>query len=204
MDNLKLVSSKIIHAAVNRDFRVSNQGWYADANIWIGNGLLEMGTFVPFIKQTKSVKVINNIAKLPCDAESIINIIYCLKPLDRLSTSLIRIGQSDWYSVKNGRLEFSFEKGDIEINYLTIPFDCDNYVMIPDNIFVIDALKWKCMMQLCLQGLTHPVVNYEMAHAEWDEKKGMAANQMELKTPDELSSILTNFNSFFPLNDIRL
>lgn len=195
---IKKVSSKRVVETVIRDFGIVSQDWIYDANEWVGNGLLEIGTN-PIYSPTKiTTKVDNYKVRLPCSAE-LFKAVYqgeCRLPHLRDTNKTSKTGI--WYSNEGSFLHFPFTGKEITLFYLGFEIDEEGYICIPDNVFVIEALAWKVMSHLLRRGMLHPTIDYKTADAEWKDRRDRASNHLMTPTPDEYDAIMTNYISTIP------
>jgi len=197
---IKKISSKRVIEAVMRDFGIVNQDWIYDANEWIGNGVLMIGCNNNY-RPNKATKLITNYKiKLPCDIEVFQHVFLGKEKIEFLHNNNQAISDKKgvWYYVVGDYLHFSFTGKEVNIYYLDIAIDEEGFICILDNVFLIEALKWKVLMHLLMRGQPHPVISLKDATAMWDKTKDIAANNIVMPTPDEYEDIMRAYIDMIP------
>jgi len=194
---IKKVSSKRVVETVIRDFGIVNQDWIYDANEWIGNGLLEMGTNPIYSPNKVTTTITNYKVKLPCNVE-LFRAVYWDKCKILHLRNATRTGNTTWYNDEGDFLHFSFTGKEVTLFYLGFEVDEEGFICIPDNVFVIQALAWKIMMHLLQRGMLHPTIDYKTASAEWIDKRDKASNNLMTPTPEEYDAIMADYISTIP------
>lgn len=211
-------SVKAVVRKVNSDFAPSNNGWYADAMAWIGEGLEEIGTGIVLEKTFKEFKVTDYKMHLPSYVVNVLGVVYNNHRLPLLNgTTDIDVKYQDaamsglfaapyckvnYYMKSRPKyLDFSFEKGTIKLFYKGLAVDCDGFPLIPDNVFFLEALSYRILFKLLSRGMTHPVWTVQTALQMWEEYKSRAIGIALMPSPDEWETIMNNWNQLIPNAD---
>ena len=94
----------------------------------------------------------------------------------------------DYYIINNGSIQTSFTKGKIKIHYTAYPTDSDGYPMVPDNIYVKQALEWYVLRQMLMGGYAHPLFSWEVADQKWGQYCISAQNDLAFPSVDKVES----------------
>lgn len=209
-----LISSANLLAKVWRDFKPTASGWDIDAIEWIGDALNIMKLSVGTVQDHCEIDVKNYRAKLPCAVEALYFITDqegCL--IDPINSHVIIskaaqlyekvIGKAitrsrAHYQVNGNIVHFSFAEGKIIMYYECLPTDENGFPKIPKDSMITQALSWYIIRQLCLRGMQHPVVNFQMADARWEEYYPRAQNRSKKMTPEDRALFHKNWVSLIP------
>jgi hypothetical protein len=96
--------------------------------------------------------------------------------------------RGDYYIINNGSIQTSFPKGTIKIHYTAYPTDTDGYPMVPDNIYVKQALEWYVLRQMLMGGYAHPLFSWEVADQKWGQYCISAQNDLAFPSVDKVES----------------
>lgn len=218
-----IVSSKVIVEAAIRDFNISYQGWINDAIEWIGYGLVEIGVNLVFTDNVKNVTVNNYKHKMFCNAELIIEINdskgcqinyikdakkcvnYFTQDNSDLSASgniipfpVAIVSDIDWWKVDGEWFKFSFTDRKVKIQYKSIEQDDEGFPCILDDVFIIEALKWKLICQLLMRGNKHTTIDLKLAMQTWTDKKQQAKNHLNMPTPYQMKDMMRHAITMIP------
>jgi hypothetical protein len=105
---------------------------------------------------------------------------------------------TDYYLVNAGYIVTSFEEGDLKLHYTAYPVDDDNFPMVPDNIYVKQALEWYIIRQLMMGGMPHPVFNWQLADQKWGHYCVAAGNDLAFPSIDKMESMKNMFVRMAP------
>lgn len=131
---------------------------------WIAEGMQYIGSYYQYTEKYITIPIDNYKGELPCDFYSLLRITNNLgnnynsfnKHLigdDSTSINKGALSTRD-YNITNNVITTSFVRGNLHLQYLAIPTDCDGLPMIPDVVDYQDALMWRCAYQLSLRGHT--------------------------------------------------
>jgi hypothetical protein len=113
------------------------------------------------------------------------------------TTSNNRAG-SDYYYVNVGKLVTSFEDGTVKLHYTAYPTDGDGFPMVPDNIYVKQALEWYIIRQMMMGGYMHPVFNWQVADQKWGHYCVAAQNDLAFPSIDKMETMKNMFVRMVP------
>lgn len=157
----KLTSVKTVILQVVNDLGISDTEIPIDDFIeWIGKGLQHIGSYYQYTSKETVLQINNFKTELPCDFYKMQRMLYNDKYLSNneniVSTNTVdmnnnRYSNSDINIIGNVIIT-SFQTGTINIQYLSIPVDCDGLPLVPDDVSFQDALFWRCAYQLSLRG----------------------------------------------------
>lgn len=103
-----------------------------------------------------------------------------------------------------GVIRTSFESGTIRVHYMSIPVDCDNMPMIPDNVETKQAIQWYIIRQMIMGGYRHPIFSYDYADAKWEEYCSRAQNDLMFPSPEKMESFKRLWVTMVPkINDFE-
>jgi len=91
----------------------------------------------------------------------------------------------DYYLINNGNIQTNFEKGTLKIHYSAYPTDDDGYPMVPDNIYVKQALEWYVLRQMLMGGYNHPLFDWGVADQKWGQYCVSAQNDLAFPSIDK-------------------
>lgn len=109
-----------------------------------------------------------------------------------------RSGSEDFYSLKPNYLITSFEKGDIELYYLSFLVDEDGFPMIPDNVYYKQALQWYILRQMLMGGYQHPQFDYQFCDAKWGQYCVSAQNDAAFPSVDKVQNFMEGWLRLSP------
>jgi hypothetical protein len=207
MQKLNQTSINSVIKKVNTDYFPSNNGWYADAIGWIGEGLEEIGTGVTLEKTSKEYTVTDYKLYIPPGfVTTVLGVVHENNRLMLLNGTLDidkdinkPQGGSHYYMFNRPNyIDFSFKEGTIKLFYEGIAVDCDGFVLIPDDVFFLEALAFRVLHKLLGRGMLHPVWTLEMAWNQWEYYRGKARGNALMPTPDAWNTIMENYNSLIP------
>lgn len=187
------ISPKAIIAKIYRDYKPNNSSWINDAYEWMGEALDCIRPFNGYIEQCKCVKVVDYRAKVPCDIQFLLGISHCGHQIKRTGSipskkhcskdlTKLPFSLNETYSLNPNYIHTSFKEGEITVYYDGIATDEEGFPLVPDIYEIKEALSWYILMKMCVRGYKHPVVNYQMAEAEWTKFYPRAQNAC--KMPD--------------------
>ena len=209
MSRYTLISTGKIIANVFRNFRPTNNGWSVDAIEWIGEALGEMKVSSGYVKQSKTVNVVDYRYKMPSCLQALLGVEYkcCRLPYkgslkiykeEFRETCPLPAYPTDHYTLNPGCIHTSFETGEITIHYKTIPTDCNGYPMIINEQLLVKALEWYVMYCYLLRGGTHPVLSFGDAEQRWEQYKVRAKNSIKMPTPEKAWTFKDHWVSLVP------
>ena len=95
----------------------------------------------------------------------------------------------DYYLINNGAIQTNFDSGKLKIHYSAYPTDSDGYPMVPDNVYVKQALEWYILRQMLMGGFKHPEFNWQFADAKWGQYCVSAGNDLAYPSIDKVEEI---------------
>lgn len=119
-------------------------------------------------------------------------------PAFTLKTTSTRHYGTDYYFVNNGYIVTSFEDGDIKLHYTAYATDSDGFPMVPDNIYVKQALEWYIIRQMMMGGYMHPVFNWQVADQKWGHYCVAAGNDLAYPSIDKMETLKNSFVRMIP------
>jgi len=211
MATYKLVSSKELISAVDRNFKLNNSNWINDAIEAIGEGL-ELLSISPALQTVYSdEEIVDGRVKLPCNLYSLQGIEQLKEFGSHQTVRLKRTGRfdfqlhhgqhnhkSDGYFLNPDFIHCPRDKGILRIYYFTIPIDNEGFPLIPDNVEVKIALRWYILMFYLGRGNFHPVFNYQVAEQKWTEYMIKARNKANGMDADERQRFKQMWQNLFP------
>jgi len=105
---------------------------------------------------------------------------------------------TDYYLVNAGYIVTSFEAGDIKLHYTAYPLDGDGFPMVPDNIYVKQALEWYIIRQMMMGGYMHPIFDWGVADQKWGHYCVAAGNDLAFPSIDKMESMKNMFVRMAP------
>lgn len=100
-----------------------------------------------------------------------------------------------YYNLRPGAIETTFSDGEVTLIYTGATSDERGMPMVPDIYEFKEALAWYIMSRLCLSGYGHPVINYAMADAKWEQFRFKAKNKMKMPTLDRMQALANMWTS---------
>lgn len=220
----KTCSVQKVLAQIYRDFKPSHSGWAEDAIEWIADAIEIMKCNQSYAEQSVELKVVDYRAKLPCEVESVLGIVYENSRLTRngglnhkfpdknscLSSMLPNVTNS--YSLNPNYIHTSFAEGCILVYYQGYELDCDGYPFVIDDAVYRDALKWYVLMIMLGRGFKHQVFGYKDALQMWNTTYPRAQNRCKMPDIDGMENFKKNWlgiaksvnrtNDFFDTTEI--
>lgn len=198
-----LIPANVIINKVISDFRPAATTWYVDGLKWIEEGLKEIGYNSGQTDVRVERTLVDGRAVLPCSLESLLGVYYedCwLGHLDAPTPDESVRGRKSvhnihWWKYKPPYVVCSMLTGTIEIHYLDFERSDDGAVMVPDFEDVKNALAYKIMMQLILQGMPHHVLDYATAFQMWEKYLNLARGVIAYPSPYEYDAIMAYWNN---------
>lgn len=198
-----LIPANVIINKVIADFRPATTTWYVDGLKWIEEGLKEIGYNGGQTDRRVERTLVDGRAVLPCAMESLLGVYYEDCWLDHLDAPTPdesvrirkRVHNIHWWKYKPPYIVCSFLTGVIEIHYLDFERSDDGAVMVPDFEEVKNALAYKIMMQLMLQGMPHHVLDYPTCFQMWEKYKDLSRGVIAYPTPYEYDAIMSYWNN---------
>lgn len=157
----KLTSVRTVIYQVINDLGIGDTEVPIDDIIeWTGKALQHIGSYYQLTEKQETIEIENYKGELPCDFYKMSRLLYNNNRM-RNNESLIgetstEIGNNSFtnidYNINHNVITTSFESGDVAIQYLAFPVDCDGLPLVPDDPSFMDACFWRCVYQLCLRG----------------------------------------------------
>ena len=105
---------------------------------------------------------------------------------------------NDYYLVNGGYIVTSFEDGKITLYYTAYLTDTDGFPLVPDNIYVKQALEWYIIRQMMMGGYVHPVFNWQVADDKWGHYCVAAQNDLSFPSIDKMETMKNMFVRMVP------
>tara|TARA_B100000963_G_C22582825_1_gene651665 strand:+ start:439 stop:1233 length:795 start_codon:yes stop_codon:yes gene_type:complete len=94
----------------------------------------------------------------------------------------------DYYLINNGAIQTNFPDGKLKIHYSAYPTDKEGYPMVPDNVYVKQALEWYVLRQMLMGGYKHPQFDWAFADAKWGQYCVSAGNDLAYPSVDKVEA----------------
>jgi hypothetical protein len=208
MSQYQLISSGAIIAKVFSDFRPTTNGWVVDAVEWLGEALEMMRVAPAYTLGSCEAYVQEHRCRIPCNLEYFGGIehngykLECINPTKLVSKFNINLPCSKHtYQLNPNYIHTDFEEGTITIHYYGFCFDEHGAPMIPDDIYVKEAISWYILYKYLLRGGTHPTLRWQDAEPRWLKYKGQAENSVKRMTPDKYVNFANNWVALVPKID---
>jgi hypothetical protein len=105
---------------------------------------------------------------------------------------------NDYYVINGGFIVTSFEQGEITLYYTAYLTDQEGFPLVPDNIYVKQALEWYIIRQMMMGGFVHPVFNWEVADMKWGHYCVAAQNDLTFPNIDKMETLKNMFVRMVP------
>jgi hypothetical protein len=114
--------------------------------------------------------------------------------------NIVRVNNNtnDYYIIKPGYIQTSFEEGEVVIHYLAIPLDCDGFPLIPDNEVYKTALYWYSLMMILGTGYEHKVFKYSDCQQQWLYYQAKAINEVAYPSVDQMERLVNTMVRLIP------
>ena len=119
-------------------------------------------------------------------------------PAFTLRTSTDNRAGTDYYMINVGNLVTSFEEGTVKLHYTAYPVDGDGFPLVPDNIYVKQALQWYIIRQMMMGGYIHPVFNWQTADQKWGHYCVASQNDLAFPSIDKMETMKNMFVRLAP------
>lgn len=100
-----------------------------------------------------------------------------------------------YYNLQPGAIETTFDFGEITLIYTGATSDELGMPLIPNIYEFKEALAWYIVSRILLSGYEHPVINWQMADAEWEKFKFKARNKMKMPSLDRMQALANMWTS---------
>lgn len=106
------------------------------------------------------------------------------------------------YKVRDNYIHTTFEKGIIELYYRAFPVDENFEPMIPQNVYMIEAVTWYIVKELLWRGF---MVNdsyekqYRYADEKWQFYVNSAASSMMIPNEDGMHALVNKYTRILPI-----
>ena len=199
---------------------------FDSAIIWANRVINKLEIPEMFIDKVAKVYIENYRGILPYDYTSIIK----CDIIDNLGNTKFRKGMKtssdpflktyneknlDWQNKTNVSLDYriegdyiytGLESGILEIAYRALPLDSDNYIMIPDNVFIIGAVEEFIKMKY-LEILVEMDQNYrniyENKKQDYAWAIGQAQSQRQMENLDKDESVINALSRLILLRNVH-
>lgn len=108
------------------------------------------------------------------------------------------LNKGEFYQLNPGVINTSFESGTVTMHYMSLPIDKDCFPMVPDNQTVKEAITWYIYRQMMMGGYKHPVFNWQLCDAKWEEYCGKGQNDLMFPSPDKVHAWIDVWASMTP------
>ncbi len=195
---LNYVSSQGVFARVSPLIKETN--WREDAFLYLGDAIQMLGhkwsTKIISTPEDELLQVENHIVEIPCDIEELIEVHYQGHRLHINSDpSMLALssdeykwhGVGSWYMIQYPHIKTSFESGEIKIIARKFLKDDNGFIMIPDNPYYKDAIKWYIVYNLLLSGYTAKSneVSIGYCQEQFEITKRESSSKLNTMTRDE-------------------
>lgn len=160
-----------------------------------------------FIEKVSSIQINNYKGLLPCDFYKIIQVrAHCSNNTLSHATDSFHMGNhknsiEPTYKIQGNIIHTSVEKGELEVSYLALPIDEDNYPLLPDDSYFIRALELYIKKQWFtilydLGKITPQVLQNTQQEYAW--AVGQCQSNMIKPSIDEMQAITNMWNTLVP------
>jgi len=219
---ISFISAKEIIARINHDLTIDHSDWIPSAPLWLADGLAQLNSSAVWEDAWEEVEIAEYKGTLPCN-------IKVLRALDYNGERMVINGKipSPFYDrttlftskytyeiYADRNIVTSLEEGIITVLFKrpAVEYWEEHNVYIPripDDPFVIEALKWFLMTRLLQKGTKHPIFNlkennpYTNPAIAWENFSKKARNSISMLSPDQrieasklFRTFITNLNYF--------
>jgi len=211
----KLTSIKVAILKVANDLGMSDTEIPVDDFInWIADALAHIGSYYQYTSKETVLTVENFKAELPCDFYKMQRMLYNNSYLlnnenivsrDSRDMNANKYSNRD-YNITHNVITTSFETGDINIQYLAIPVDCDGLPLIPDDVSFMDALFWRCVYQLSIRGFQFNQPQFRdvmFTKKMWNIYCGQARANANMPDLDMCERLKNNYTRFIRKDEYK-
>ena len=191
------ISTKQIVQKIIRDYNIVNLSFVADTNDWIKEALQYIGTQENKILIKKSFELKDQDLPFPCDLENLIGIVKdgCFINFQNRQglNTFTETGNIRPY-VDGNKIKFNTkEKVTGELYYYGFNYNCDDDILLIDNVYVTSAVTSYIILKLMMRGMKHPVLSYKDAYQIWEKEKAQASNYCAYPAVYEFPFVLSDF-----------
>lgn len=211
----KLVSVKSVIYTIATNLDIGDTEIPVDHFIeWIGQGLAHIGSYYQLTSKETVLTVENFKAELPCDFYKMQRMLYGNQYLinnenivsrDSVDMAANQFSNRD-YNIIHNVITTSFESGEINIQYLAIPVDCDGLPLVPDDPSFMDALFWRCVYQLSIRGyafLNPQMRDINFTKRMWNTYCGQARANANMPDLDMCERLKNNYTRFIRKDEYK-
>lgn len=187
------VSSKIIVAKVQRDFKLVDTSYISDALVWLGEAIGHIGVYNSRQPVEFTKKVIDYKVAYPCGLDNFLGItsngmLVTLNPRITGKPEITRLNgmphSNKHFNYTDTYFTFNFTDEDVTVHYMGIPMDCE-FPKIPNNDSYKEACIFYIMNRLIMGGYVHPIFTFDYTWQRFEHFAQRARNEVdELKITD--------------------
>ena len=211
---------KEVIGRIDNDLSIDFADWIAKAPLWIADGLAQLNIRAAWKASSDVITIEGHTGMLPCNLKLLIAIDYNgerMNTTSKISSPFFErsslFNSPHTYEVDtNGNFLTTFEDGEVTVLSMKAPVEYwqeHNIFMpqVPNNPFVLEALKWFVMFRILQKGTKHPIFNlrdqnpYTNPGIAWDMYSKKARNSVSTLTSDERENLSKFLRTF--LNDIN-
>ena len=165
---------------------------------WTFEGLGELSIYSSLISCTIDATLVDYRCSLPCNIKVLNGITHNnirltpSKSIRLYDTSILNEypeSTNTYEHLPNGVIQTTIKEDTIQIHYMTVPTEYDNELevnvpLVPDNEYVLKALRYYLLMRLMLRGYAHPTLKLDDVMQSWEHNKMVAQNKAIRLDPD--------------------
>lgn len=199
-----LTTSKEVIGRIIRNTRIQDTSYIVDMSEWIGEVVGFLKTKMALTPKSKCIEVCFHTGHFPTGLHTLTGVYHNGHRIPMRGK-----GCGDWYDVIPGGLQTSICDGTIEIHYLALPMDDEEFPLIPDDEDYKQAIYWYVRFMMIGAGYEDKVFTAIQCNDKFELHAARAKGKIrypsvEMMT-DRIPSITrylpASFNRFFGLSD---
>lgn len=181
-------------------FNIHSADLIAKAYDWTYEGLRELELYTNLVPCVQAnVPVVDYRFSLPCNMQVLTGITYknqrlnparSIRLYDKATLSNYPVSEHSYEQLANGYIQTTFTDDVVDIHYKSIPTEYDNELetdvpLVPDNEYVLKAMRFYLLMRLIMRGYVHPIFKIDDIMQLWEHNKAIAKTKARRMNPGE-------------------
>jgi hypothetical protein len=211
LQSIKILVSEVVSNLALGDREINYQDMYS----WIADGLKHIGAYYQFTHKTADIEIEDYKGELPCDFYAMVRYMGSNQSTDSIFSNSYLIGDSDTtventsnntnnYKINHNIITVGFREGTFSIQYLAFPLDDEGLPMVPDNEEYRNALYWKIIFHLGMQGYefkNKKLNDIEYTGNKWNRLKISARAEAYMPDQQGYEELKNGYLKLIPTNN---
>lgn len=203
---MNLISAEVLIGEFLQDYNMNSSDFISRLNRHIVRGIELMDIDTYFKRCVTKITIEEERGVLPCNIKYLeamfLNIGTTPHRIDYSNNDLTELDfitedipvYSDAYIQENIVTIRAYE-GECWVVYRGLPIDKKGYVLMPDDAWLMEALKMFLVLQLGYSGYKHKVIGIDTADVKWNDLYPRARNSVNFPTIQEMQNYTEMWNN---------